>query len=112
VRNLYGVIEEGIHSQMYISTNSAQDVYTQHSRSQKADLSSLDMVPKEQLIRNSDVPGPAKIKYFCLHCGKPGKIEVLALSKCSACKQVYIIAPKNAKELAGKIIESHARGYN
>jgi hypothetical protein len=56
---------------------------------QKRERVFLDMVPKEQLIRLPHVPDPTKVKCFCMHCGKPDKIEGLVLSKCSACKQVY-----------------------
>jgi tetratricopeptide (TPR) repeat protein len=82
--NLYGVTEEAHQSNVKIQTK----VRHLFNHTDKKERKSLDTIPKEQLTRNPDVPARTKVKYFCMHCGKPDKIQGVTLSKCSACKQV------------------------
>jgi hypothetical protein len=85
MRNLYGVTEEKQESNVHIQRK-VRHMFLLPAFHKK-ERTFLDTVPKEQLVRISIAP--TKIKYFCMHCEKPDKIKGVALSKCSACKQVY-----------------------
>jgi hypothetical protein len=90
MKNLYGEIEEQQQSRNADVQTRVRQMFV-FTEEELINRNFLDTVPTESLIIPlSQVPArEKKIKYFCMHCRKPDKIEGRNLFKCGACKQVY-----------------------
>lgn len=87
MKNLYGEIEVQQSSNADIQSKVRQMFALDAKQLQERQF--LDKIPKEYLASLPDVPAKEKIKYFCMQCLKPDKVEGVKLFQCSACKQVY-----------------------